>query len=387
MEILTYIGDLFNYVIGRPLGWILYWCYFVTKNYGLALLVFTLVTRVLLLPLSLKQQRSMAEMQRLQPKIKALQNKYGKDQKKLQEAQMKLYSEEGYNPFNGCLPLLIQLPIFYGLFQVIYRPFTYILGMSADTIQAMVLALKDQIISMTATTFTGDTSINAMMSNSSIQIYLAGAMQGNMDKLSGIIPPDTMIMDFNLFGLDLTHIPTWDSVYVLIPILCYVFALVSQWITMKFLQPNAMDVQTKNTNRTMLIIMPLVSLWFAFSLPSGIGYYWICTNIILILQTLLIAKFYNPKKLAVKLEAQAEERKAKLRAKYEKEHGIMPEEPDNAGVEQVGGTEEAKAPIKNKPSEYSSSGKKKTKKQLMEENRRRLSQARAREQKNKNKDK
>ena len=109
-------GKLFNDVICYPLGFVLRICYILTGNYALSLVIFTLIIRFVLFPLAIKQQKSSAQMMRLKPKMDNIQKKYKKDQAKLQEEMSKLYQEEGYNPLSGCLPLLLQLPILYGLF-------------------------------------------------------------------------------------------------------------------------------------------------------------------------------------------------------------------------------------------------------------------------------
>ena len=120
-----------------PIGYLLGWIYNLIPNYGWALIVFTLVVKLLLLPLGLKQQKSMTKMQAMQPKITALQEKYKNDQQKLSQETMKLYKEYGVSPMGGCLPMLIQLPILFALYRVLYRPLTYMLHMTDKAIGAL----------------------------------------------------------------------------------------------------------------------------------------------------------------------------------------------------------------------------------------------------------
>ena len=101
---------------------ILIFFYNIVNNYGIAIILLTIVIRLLLLPLTMKQTKSMHEMQKLQPKLKALQEKYKDNKEKLQEEMMKFYSEHKVNPFGGCLPLLLQMPVFFALFQMLWRP-------------------------------------------------------------------------------------------------------------------------------------------------------------------------------------------------------------------------------------------------------------------------
>ena len=126
-----------------PLGGILYFCYMFFKNYGLALILFTLIIKILLLPLAVKQQKNTAHMASVSPKLEKIKKKYGNDKQKYQEEQMKIYSEEGVNPMASCLPLLIQMPILFGLIYVVYAPLTYILRFSESTINAAKQVLFD----------------------------------------------------------------------------------------------------------------------------------------------------------------------------------------------------------------------------------------------------
>jgi YidC/Oxa1 family membrane protein insertase len=107
-------------------AWILAFFYSLIPSYGLAIILLTLTTRIVLLPLSIKQTRSMREMQVIQPQVKALQKKFKGDRQKLNEEMMKLYKEHGVNPLGGCLPLVLQLPVLFGLFYVIREPLKYL---------------------------------------------------------------------------------------------------------------------------------------------------------------------------------------------------------------------------------------------------------------------
>ena len=125
-------------ILGIPLGWILHFCYSLVQNYGLALVMFTVLTRLILLPLSIKQQKGMVKMAMFRPKMEEIQKKYAKNPQKMNEELTNLYAREGYNPMSGCLPTLIQFPILFGLIDVIYNPLTHLLRMDAATISNAV---------------------------------------------------------------------------------------------------------------------------------------------------------------------------------------------------------------------------------------------------------
>ena len=113
-------------IIATPLGWIMKGCYFVCKNYGIALLLFTILTRSIVFPLNVKQQKSMARMTMLQPELEKIKKKYAKNQQKMQEEQMNLYAKAGVNPMASCLPMVITMVILFALIPVIYGPLTYV---------------------------------------------------------------------------------------------------------------------------------------------------------------------------------------------------------------------------------------------------------------------
>lgn len=121
-------------LFATPLGWIMKGCYKLIGNYGLALLLFTLLTRLLMLPMSIKQQKSTARMSMLTPELEKLKKKYAKNQQKLNEEMMLLYQREGVSPMASCLPLLISMLILFSMIPVIYGPLTYVSDLDKDSI-------------------------------------------------------------------------------------------------------------------------------------------------------------------------------------------------------------------------------------------------------------
>ena len=120
--------SLFELCITRPLGWLIQFIYNLVDNYGLAIILFTVVIKLILMPLQIKSQKAMKRQQKVQPIIMELQKKYANDQQRLQQEMMKVYKENNVSMTGGCLPLLIQFPILIGLYRVIQRPLTYIRG-------------------------------------------------------------------------------------------------------------------------------------------------------------------------------------------------------------------------------------------------------------------
>ncbi|MGN1134250.1 MAG: YidC/Oxa1 family membrane protein insertase [Oscillospiraceae bacterium] len=123
-------------ILATPLGWVMKFCYHLISNYGIALLLFTFITRLIVFPLNIKQQKSTAKMSMLQPEIEKLQKKYKNDKEKLNEETMKLYSKEKINPMASCLPMLITLVILWSLIPVVYGPLTYVSDANKDNVAA-----------------------------------------------------------------------------------------------------------------------------------------------------------------------------------------------------------------------------------------------------------
>lgn len=246
------------------------------ENYGLALIGFTLIVNLILLPLTLKQQKSTAMMQAIQPELTRLQNKYKNDKEKLNTEMMKLYQKNNINPMGGCLPLLIQLPIIFLLYQVIIKPLSYMRGLTGEqiaTLRELVGAGK-----------------NVM------EVDLASKAAALGDKMPDFFTP----INFDFFGLDLGAAPNFSqpSALWLIPILAGVTTYALSWLTMKQADAKKTEEQ-KNKEKenpssgqmqTMNKIMPLITVWFAFSFAAGIGFYWIMNNLFKMIQQVVVNK-------------------------------------------------------------------------------------------------
>lgn len=269
--------------IAKPLGQFLYLIYdsVAFKNYGLAIIIFTIIVRAAMVPLTLKQYKSSAEMQKVQPLIQELQRKYSNDKQKLNEETMKLYQEHKINPAGGCLPLLIQMPILLTLWQVITRPLKYMLGFTA--IQLEELSKISKI------------SVNSTYSEINNITYFIKAGQG--DKVGNL----------NMFfpshgGINLGSIPTYhfdqltaDPMKIWL-LLLVVLAVGTTYLTARMSMPKTTDKATNPMGNTMLYISPLMTLIFSFQFPAGLALYWIAGNIFAIGQQYYVNKYVLKKK-------------------------------------------------------------------------------------------
>ncbi|MBQ6553432.1 MAG: membrane protein insertase YidC [Clostridia bacterium] len=324
-------------IIAIPFGYLMRGLYYIFNNYALSIIFFTIIIRLLLLPLSIKQQKGQTMAARMRPFENKIRQKYKSDPMKAREEINALYQSEGYSPYSGCLTALLQLPIFIGLYEVIRYPLHYIAGVANDLINALP----------------------AVEGVSTLDMYYAGLPQASWNaadfaKISG----DSLFglpLNLKLFGLDLTQTASFGqiSVYWLFPLLSGLTALLMQLITMKINQRNAGG--EKQPGMGMMLFMPIFSVVIGFSVPSALVFYWCVSNIVITLQTVILGRYYTV------------ERVMRIRAKKKAKKG------------EAITKEEANILIKNEDYTVEEVGPKSAK-ELKEEAKRKLAEARRREE-------
>lgn len=286
-------------IIGTPLGYVMYGIEYVVHNYGLSLILFVLFTRLILFPLAVKQQKSTAKMSVMSKKQKEIQKKYKNDKQKANEALMKLYEEEGVNPMGGCLPMLIQMILLFGIIDVIYKPLKHLIHISTDTVNAATKLLSQA------------SSVN--------EIQIIKEIQSGSTAFNNVFTQTelTKIKEFNMnfLGMNLGDTPTWTSILVLIPIIAGITAFISSYLSMKIQAKNGQEVQ--GSMKVMLLIMPLFSVFIGFTMPAGAGFYWIVSNVFTLIQTLVVQKIWPPEKVLANQKV-SEKQKAKMAKKRER---------------------------------------------------------------------
>ena len=299
-------------IFGYPLGWVMWACFKVIPIYGVALLLFTIIVRACLVPLSIKQQKSMVKMQIFKPRMDEIQKKYANNKEKMNEEMMKLYQEENYNPMSGCLPMAIQMPILFGLYDVIQRPLTHLLRVAGPTIES-------------ATEIAAGLLNNANLAKDySRQIRIIDAVNQNPDAFSGLgdFVQKVQSLDLSIGPIDLTQQPTFAlNILLLIPILSFLTSVLVSWVSMRQSAAAAGDnAAAAGMSKGMMLMMPLMSAWISFVVPAGLGVDWVISNLLMALQTFLLNRYMNPAKLAAKAQAEYEakkeaDRQAKIEAK------------------------------------------------------------------------
>ena len=289
--------DIFN-MIGSLFGYVLWFCFMLVHDYGIAIVLFTLFLKIILFPTAIKQQKSMAANARLAAKQRELQKKYGNDKAKLNEEVSKLYQKEGVNPMGGCLSSLLPMLLLLGVYCAVINPLTNTMHIASETVTKAVSYLN---------TLPGiGTSFNNFYGQIDI-IKLAQTPQGTT-YLSGFFDANTIdqIKDFgqgfHSFGLDLLGRPNEGfTILLIIPVLCLVTSVLAQYFTMK-LQGTAQMQQ--GCMKYMLLLMPLVSAYIAYTVPAAVGFYWIVSTVLGFLQTVILQNFYSANIMGAKAEAQ-----------------------------------------------------------------------------------
>lgn len=294
-------------IIGYPLGWIMWAIYKLVSNYGIAIILFALVTKLILFPISVKQQKSMARMNAMNSKIQALQKKYGNNKEKLQEEQMRLYSEEGVNPMGGCTPMLLNFLVLFGIIDVVYKPLTYILRLPADVIKSATEIAKTVLGIENMSGRPELMIVQAFSQNAGAFSDVGGDFFAEMNGLN---------MHFlgNLFDLGATPTATWPM--ILVPILAGVtqlgLTIYMQWYQKKT-NPGAPNMAGM---QIMMYAMPLMSVWFTFNLPAGAGFYWIIQSVLSFIQQFILNKVYTPEKVQALIKKEDEKKKKSNKKTY-----------------------------------------------------------------------
>ena len=302
-----------GYYICVPFAWLVRLFYNLTNSYGVALILFTLVIKLIMLPFQMKSKKSMMRMSRVSGQMQDLQKRYAKNQAKLQEEMQKFYEEEGVNPMSGCLWSFLPLPILMALYSIIRQPITHFMMLSKDVLQTVVQSVADAGVDLTNIVMMDKATGAPALKDGLYQMAAYG--QINLVKAvqeMGLSTPDGWFnVNYKFLGLDLTATPweyvksftfTWAVIgVILIPILAGLSQFVFSKLTMKT-QPQA-DAAGGASMKSMMYMMPLFSVYIAFVMPAALGVYWIAQSVFSLIQEAILNKT-----LSAKMEAEEEAR-------------------------------------------------------------------------------
>ena len=297
-------------IITVPFGYLLDFLYRFTTNYGVALILFAIIVRLVLLPINAKSRKSMMKMSRLQPRIQEINEKYANDEQKKNEAIKKLQDEEGASMgCGGCLWSLVPMLILFPLYTVIRQPMQFMLHESAETVAAVIDVIKTAEPAL----FTSNNYYDQLIAVRHLPEFLseiqAAGITLNEHTLAGL--------NFDFLGIDLGLVPSfnvfapewvWDWAHIgllLIPVLSAGSQVLSMWISQKTNNSLVTDkngVQDKETaeksqaaqtTNMMMWMMPLMSLWLGFSVPGALSLYWFIGSVCMMIENPIMTKHYR----------------------------------------------------------------------------------------------
>ena len=314
-------------IIKVPFGYLMDWLYQFTNNYGLALILFAVLVKVILFPVQAKSKKSMMKMSRLTPKMQAIQAKYAGDQQKQNEAIQALYREEGVSMGGGCLWSFVPLLILIPLYAVVRQPIVYMLHETADAAAQIVEIVKEGVPAAFGNNAYYDEMVAARYIPDFVESIKAAIPTVSEKTLLGI--------NFDFLGVDMGSIPTinvfnsekwsWDWAHIggaLIPLM----SAGSQVLMMKISQDMnnsvvtnekgiqdkeaAKNSQSAQTSKMMMYTMPIMMLWIGFTVPVVLSLYWMVQGLVSVIQDIYLTKHYRKiydEEDAIKLQKALEE--------------------------------------------------------------------------------
>jgi YidC/Oxa1 family membrane protein insertase len=325
-------------IINIPIGWLMRFLYQFVGNYGVAVILLAVITKLLMVPLGIKQHKGQLSQMKFRKRIARIQKKYAGDQARMQQEMQKLQAE-GYSPTAGCGTMLIQFPVLIGIYNVIRYPLQYVVGLNSDIINKLLELYNN--------------ATGAALANTApeYQITLIEHIGQNFATY------ETVLADTNYFAINLDFlgmnlaaipakleyflqsivpIPTFDASFLwLIPILSAITAAASTILSQKMGPSKYMqdpNMQGKGTMAFMNVLGPYMSYAIAFSVPAGLGLYWVFSNILMTLQTVALNLIYNPAKYKEMYDKEEEERKLKKKKKRELAAKLAAEEAAKANA-------------------------------------------------------
>lgn len=288
---------IFNF-FGSILGYLLWFLYTIFRNYGVAIILFTIILKLVLFPTSLKQQKSMASQSKLQEKQKELQKKYANNKQKYNDELMKLYEKEGVSPTNGCLTTLLPFPIMLGIYYSVIMPLSNTLHIASDTVNKATEYISK---------IPGMVSTGGIYSELQI-IRNFSALRDNLTMFSAtdIAKIEDFSKGFKFLGLDLLSTPQgsdFSTFLWLIPALSLVSSVAFQVYTMLY-QKKTTGQNPMGCMLGMTIVFPLISLYWAYTMPAAVGFYWTVSSLISWAQSVVTNKYFSAAQMTAMTEAQ-----------------------------------------------------------------------------------
>ena len=291
---------IFNF-FGSILGYLLWFLYNIFHNYGVAIIFFTIIIKAVLFPFSVKSQRSMASQTKLADKQKELQAKYGNNKQKYNEELMKLYEKEGVNPSSGCLTTLLPLPIMLGIYYSVIMPLSNTLHIASERI-AEATDFINRIPGMVASATSGGiySEMEIIRNFDALKDHLTMFTPEDLDKI------ESFTQGFHFLGLDLLATPQsggfLDFLWI-IPALSLISSFGYQMYMSHYQKVHNGQTQP-GCMKAMMYFLPLISVYWAWIMPSAVGLYWVISSVTSFLQSLITNKYFSIDHMIARGEAQ-----------------------------------------------------------------------------------
>ena len=355
-----------GYYICIPFAWLLRALYELTSSYGWALVLFTVVIKLIMLPFQMKSKKSMMRMSRFQPMIKEIQTRYKNNQVKMNEELQRLYAEEGVNPMSGCLWSFLPFPILIALYSIIRQPITRFMMLTTTAMQGVIDAVSAAGFDLAAIAMTAnDGAVTVKDGLTQLQPYGQITLVKAAQELGVALPEGWIHMDFSFLGMDLTMIPS-DVIgqigtgglavigVLLIPIVSGALSFWQSKVSMAG-NPSAADPNdpTARSSRMMMWMMPLMSLWIGFTLPAALGVYWIVNSLLYAIQEKVLTKYYKSHmedELSEKEKQKRDDRLRRMEAAREQQRKIAAEESEKKTLKEKRAEKQAAKATKKKNS-------------------------------------
>lgn len=283
---IEFFADIFGYVLN--------FIYELVKNYGLAIILFSILLKLIMLPLSIKQQKTMKKSMKVQKQTQEIQEKYKNNPEKMNQEILDLYKRENMSPFSGCFSAIVQIVLLFSIFYLVRSPLTHMVKVNPDTIETYVNEVKAEM-----------PEDNKNLSYPEIAVIknarekLASGEE-NEEKRADY---EKMAINMEFLGLDLSNVPTQDmsnpTVFI-IPVLYVISSFISIRLTNNMgnkkkdeNEQNSEMEAIANANKSMMWFMPIMSISIAIIAPLGLALYWLINNLLMIAERLIMNKFFN----------------------------------------------------------------------------------------------
>jgi len=361
-------------IILKPFAWLLLMFYRLFSSYGIALILFGIVIKLILFPVTLKSKKSMIQTSMLSGKLQQLKTQYAKNPERYNLEVQKLYEKEKVNPMGGCLWSLIPMVVLIALYGIIREPLTYFMDLTASQIQLLADQLDWQTIAVANGWMSADAmaklveqvaegKISHIFQNGAYnQLYLVSqitpenlsSLQAALNAQFAGVGDGLFVMNFKFLGLNLAQIPNWKLWQTnidlnaiglfLLPLVSVVVSYLNMKVAMATNKVNnqSQDAQVDRSNKMMMWMMPIMSLWIGFTVPAGLSVYWITQYLVSMVQEVICGKMlkkdYEAARLAAErraIEEKEEEKRRKEEARLERARRIE-EEKQNKGKKKPG---------------------------------------------------